>query len=965
MKKLRTYIARLVGLAIVLFGILAPAFATTASATTTSTQTVFVKQASLSAQCGQNVNQWGFVITTQGLTNSEIPPYISVEWSSTKPQFVPLYLSNAPVSGGSAHYFTDTPANPDSYAFDTPINAEVQISTSWTGQFVLSHGACPSSAKPTLTIDKTAGQSPITAGGNSTFTVASSANNLLAGDQVTMTDPLPTAPGVSYSLDLASNTPSGQEVAWTSCAIVPTEEVSCTYSAPVDQSVTFANVIVDVASSPSSPTETLNNTATISADGIVETSTASISITAQTPKLTITKTAGQSPIASGSSSLFTISDLTVNGWDYQEVTLTDPLPQGSGIKYSLDAAANNQPAAGQLAWDSCGLSSDTVTCTFTPSQAGVYDPSFANVVVDVTTTGSAPSQSLDNTATIALGGITASSSASISVLGPIPATPTLSITKAASLPKITAPGSSTFTIDSSATITNIQPENILLSSPDIVGPPLNLSSVVLFDPLPAAPGVSYSLDSASNTPSGQEVAWTSCSFVLGGSIPTPGSTPIPPGTFTSPGAQAAVFCYFTPPLQVAPTTTYDFARVIVDVKADNTSPNQSIVNTAYITAGLISENSSASILIQSTTPTLSITKSSGNPGSLSSSIYAGQGSIFTISGMGVTGWDYGEVTMSDPLPQGNGVSYSLDQTSNRPTGSELPWDSCGISSDTVTCTFTPSPAGVYDPSFANVVVDVTTTDSAPSQSLDNTAEISLGDQSAYASATITISQVSYPPPPVVTPPIVTHPSVSLSDTLTKTATYPSVVAGSTDTFTITGSFTGQVNSKVVLSDPMPQYVTINGPVTDVGSGFPAGSSAACSVSSETVVCTFQPPTGGLVNPSIGTISVPVLIAANAPVGSVTNTATLTDSGDSLSSLQSSAVVSVSAPIVSSSSSAAPATPLASSSPTPTPSTIEVPAVHTGEPWASSWWWRLAIISAGTGLFLVAPRRRRRSSRAHS
>ena len=642
MKKLRTYIARLVGLAIVLFGILAPAFATTASATTTSTQTVFVKQASLSAQCGQNVNQWGFVITTQGLTNSEIPPYISVEWSSTKPQFVPLYLSNAPVSGGSAHYFTDTPANPDSYAFDTPINAEVQISTSWTGQFVLSHGACPSSAKPTLTIDKTAGQSPITAGGNSTFTVASSANNLLAGDQVTMTDPLPTAPGVSYSLDSASNTPSGQEEAWTSCAIVPTEEVSCTYSAPVDQSVTFANVIVDVASSTSSPTETLNNTATISADGIVETSTASISITAQTPKLTITKTAGQSPIASGSSSLFTISDLTVNGWDYQEVTLTDPLPQGSGIKYSLDAAANNQPAAGQLAWDSCVLSSDTVTCTFTPSQAGVYDPS-----------------------------------------------------------------------------------------------------------------------------------------------------------------------------------------------------------------------------------------------------------------------------------------------------------------------------------FANVVVDVTTTDSAPSQSLDNTAEISLGDQSAYASATITISQVSYPPPPVVTPPIVTHPSVSLSDTLTKTATYPSVVAGSTDTFTITGSFTGQVNSKVVLSDPMPQYVTINGPVTDVGSGFPAGSSAACSVSSETVVCTFQPPTGGLVNPSIGTISVPVLIAANAPVGSVTNTATLTDSGDSLSSLQSSAVVSVSAPIVSSSSSATPATPLASSSPTPTPSTIEVPAVHTGEPWASSWWWRLAIISAGTGLFLVAPRRRRRSSRAHS
>ncbi|NNN13602.1 MAG: hypothetical protein HKL81_07650, partial [Acidimicrobiaceae bacterium] len=461
---------------------LAPAFATTASAT--SLQTIFVKQSSLSNfSCGSDPNQWGFVITTSGLTESEIPAYISVEWSSTQPNFVPLYLSNGPVPGGSAHYFTDTLANPESYAFDTPLNAEVKISTTWTGQFVLSHGACPSSAKPTLTINKTAGTTPITAPNSSTFTIASSANNLLSGDQVTLIDPLPIATGVSYSLDSNSNNPSGSEVAWTSCAIIPTQVVSCSFTAPNNGSFSFADVVIDVSASSAAPTETLDNTATISADGIVEHSKASISIVSAAPALTITKTAGTTPITAGSSSTFTMSKLAVVGWDYGEVTLTDPLPSGTGISYSLDSATN-KPAASQIAWDNCTLASSTVTCTYTPSATGIYDPSFANVVVDVSTAGSAPTQTLENTATIALGERTAKSSALINVDVASETTPTLTITKTAGLTPITAGDNSTFTIASSA-------NNLLFGD-----------QVTLTDPLPIATGVSYSLDSNSNNPSG-------------------------------------------------------------------------------------------------------------------------------------------------------------------------------------------------------------------------------------------------------------------------------------------------------------------------------------------------------------------------------------------------------------------------------------------------------------------------------
>ncbi len=672
MKKLSIYITRLFGLVVVIFGILTPAFAATASAT--SLQTIFVKQSSLSKfSCGSDPNQWGFVITTQGLTSSEIPPYISVEWSSTQPTFVPLYLSNAPVQGGSAHYFTDTSVNPESYAFDKPLNAEVNISTDWTGQFVLSHGACPSTTAPTLTITKTAGSTPINAGSNSSFIIASSANNLLSADQVTLTDPLPIALGVSYLLDSSSNKPSGSQVAWTSCAISPAQVLSCSYTAPNDGSFSFAKVIIDVSSSATAPTETLDNTATISADGIVETSYASILIKSAVPTLTIEKTVGipgsvSQSIGAGQDSIFTLSDLGVVGWDYGKVALTDPLPSGSGVSYSLDAA-NNDPTAGQIAWDNCSLTSDTVACAYTPSPTGIFDPSFANVVVDVSTTSSASGETLNNTATIALATITAQASASLTVTGgPSPEAPSLSITKLATEPIINAPGSSTFTIDSSATIMNIEPESFGPLNSGGATPSSPSPQIVLFDPLPAAPGISYSLDLSSNVATGSQVTWTNCSLGLGNSVPSSGSTTFTAGTFSPSGAAAAVYCYFSySASQQGPSTSYNFARVIVDVKADSTSPEQTVLNTASITAQGVSEYSSASILIHSATPTLTIIKTAGMPGSLASSVYAGQDSIFTMSSLGVTGWDYGKVTLTDPLPSGTGVSYALDPDNNSPT----------------------------------------------------------------------------------------------------------------------------------------------------------------------------------------------------------------------------------------------------------------------------------------------------------
>jgi hypothetical protein len=122
---------------------------------------------------------------------------------------------------------------------------------------------------------------------------------------------------------------------------------------------------------------------------------------------------------------------------------------------------------------------------------------------------------------------------------------------------------------------------------------------------------------------------------------------------------------------------------------------------------------------------------------------------------------------------------------------------------------------------------------------------------------------------------------------------------------------------------------------------------------------------GIVDPSLGTISVPVLVSVSAPSGSViVNIATATDSGDGAAPVSASAQVTVLG------TAAVASLPPAASSFPPAPSsvpaglasrlttTVVVPEVHTGKPWSSRWYWAMMALVSLVGLGLLGYRRRR-------
>ncbi|MDA8025266.1 MAG: hypothetical protein M0T78_01815 [Actinomycetota bacterium] len=198
---------------------------------------------------------------------------------------------------------------------------------------------------------------------------------------------------------------------------------------------------------------------------------------------------------------------------------------------------------------------------------------------------------------------------------------------------------------------------------------------------------------------------------------------------------------------------------------------------------------------------------------------------------------------------------------------------------------------------------------------------------------------------------VAAPSSAPSVTLTKTATQPTASPGGTDSFTIAGAFTGSINAPATVTDTLPAGLSLNGTPTISGSGF---ASSSCSGVANTVTCTLVPPVAGISNPVIGTITVPVLVASTA-TGSITNTSTVSDSGDNISPVSARATITVTPPPASVSVSVPSSAPPANVIST----VITVPATHTGEPWsAASYWWLVSSLGLA-GVILIVPTKRLR------
>ena len=125
--------------------------------------------------------------------------------------------------------------------------------------------------------------------------------------------------------------------------------------------------------------------------------------------------------------------------------------------------------------------------------------------------------------------------------------------------------------------------------------------------------------------------------------------------------------------------------------------------------------------------------------------------------------------------------------------------------------------------------------------------------------------------PVDSAPAVTR--LLLPDLVVQKTHSPGYVAGGSATIQI-GVFNvgeGPTTGEIVLTDTLPAGMTVNGPIT---------GPAACDVDGQTITCRYglPVPPHAPTDP-VPTILIPVAIAAGTPVGSLANTATLTNASD--------------------------------------------------------------------------------------
>jgi uncharacterized repeat protein (TIGR01451 family) len=189
-----------------------------------------------------------------------------------------------------------------------------------------------------VVISKTADAASVNAGSNIGFTVTVTNNGPGAAAGVTLADPLPTGTGISWS-----ESPDNAN-----CAIAA-NMLSCnfgTLAAGASASVHVTSPTVFASCG------TYNNTATFNSDN-GGTGSASASTAVQCPSLAILKTADAASVTAGSNIGFTVTVNSNGPGTATSVTLTDALPTGAGISWSISPAA-----AG------CSISSNTLSCSF-------------------------------------------------------------------------------------------------------------------------------------------------------------------------------------------------------------------------------------------------------------------------------------------------------------------------------------------------------------------------------------------------------------------------------------------------------------------------------------------------------------------------------------------------------------------------------------------------------------------------
>ena len=549
---------------------------------------------------------------------------------------------------------------------------------------------------------------------------------------------------------------------------------------------------------------TYQNTVTASATNAAS-KQASASTTVLAPSLSITKTADGSSVSAGSPIGFTIKVSNAAGSSVGSATgvsISDPLPAGSGVRWAIDPGYGGP--------GSCSINGLAPAQSLSCSIGTLAPGASASVHVTSDTTGASAGTYSNTAALSATNAPSMQASASTSVLAP-----GLNITKTADESSVSAGSPIGFTID----VSN--------ASGTTVG---TAREVTLSDPLPAGTGTHWSISPVYSGPGG-------CSIV--GVVPT-----------------QAVSCAFG---DIAPGVSAS-----VHVATATTAASAG----TYANTATVSASNSPSLQASATTtvraPALVLTKTAD-----ATRVSTGSPIGFTIliaNAAGTTAGTATAVTLSDPLPGGTGINWSISPGYSGP-------GSCSITGSApkqaVSCMF-----GDMAPSTSTAVHLRSLTTEASAGTYDNTATASATNSTTlHASAGVAV--------------------IAPSLRLAKTADAPSAIPGSPIGYTITVSNGGGAGASVgmatgvTLSDPLPGGTGIVWSISPSYRG-PGNCSISGSVPRQTLSC------------SIGNIASGASVAVHvssptspASVGTYRNTATA--SGTNAPSVSASAATTVAPP----------------------------------------------------------------------
>jgi uncharacterized repeat protein (TIGR01451 family) len=348
----------------------------------------------------------------------------------------------------------------------------------------------PTGEAPDVDITKTADNPTITAGQTAGFTVTIFNEGQTTATGVTLTDPLPAGTGgdVNWSIDTTTGNPGDFTITGSpgnqSLVLSASFLANDTLAPGASISVHITSPTNGADTSASTFTGTLPNTATVNDDQeAAPADQASATITILAPDVDITKTADNSTITAGQTAGFTVTITNEGLATATGVTLTDPLPAGTGgdVNWSIDTTTGN--SADFVITGSVGHQSLVLSASFLASDTLAAGASISVHITSPTngadTSATTFTGTLPNTATVTApnqaGGETSDqASATITILAP-----DVDITKTADNSPITAGQKAGFTI----TITN---EGLATAT-----------GIVLSDPLPAGSGgdVNWTIDS--------------------------------------------------------------------------------------------------------------------------------------------------------------------------------------------------------------------------------------------------------------------------------------------------------------------------------------------------------------------------------------------------------------------------------------------------------------------------------------